>query len=695
MFVCRQPEGVLSLTFYVAADTGGTFTDVVAFDRERRTIRFGKTLTTYRNLVEGVIDCLRQMDVPFDTIDVIKHGTTHIINAFVQRRGAKTALLTTKGFRDVLEIGRANRPIGFDLHYVRQPPLVPRTRSFEITGRTGAGGEEIEPLDHEEIQALADMLTKSGIEAVAVSLVNAYANPAHEVAVAKLLRLKMPDAFVTTGTELTREWYEFERVSTAVANAYVGPRAKNYLNQFEQDFRKGGFNKTFYMMASNGGVLSLARSAEQPVALLESGPVGGCIGAGVYADALELKKLIAFDMGGTTAKCALVENGRYEVQPTYYVGGYDHGFPVRSPILDIVEVGAGGGSIASVDEQGRLRVGPRSAGSEPGPVAFGRGGVEPTVTDANLVLGRISAGAFMGGALQMDLQAARDSIATRICKPLGYGPNELDMVASGILQMATATMAGAIKEITIERGHDAREFDLFVFGGGGPLHGASLARDLHIPRVIVPPQPGNFSALGMLLAAARIDDTRTFLVPLNEASVTSMAEVFATMESGILETLRLEAHSNRIYFQRAAELRYRGQKHSLRLDITHQGNASSISDRFHGSYATRYGHSDANAAVEFVALKSTGYSSGDTIELDGLHDFSIAARSPPAPTYRPVYYSTLKRRLSTPVYSRASLPRDFAAGGPAVIEDYGSTIVVEPDDKFAVGRFGEVTIVCG
>ncbi|HWF01648.1 MAG TPA: hydantoinase/oxoprolinase family protein [Caulobacteraceae bacterium] len=681
--------------FYVAADTGGTFTDVVAYDRDRRTIHFGKTLTTYRNLVEGVIECVCEMQIPFDQIEIVKHGTTHIINAFVQRLGARTALVSTRGFRDVLEIGRANRPIGFDLHYARGAPLVPRPLSFEVGGRLDTRGDELEAVDEADVRSVAARLEAEGVEAVAVSLLNAYVDPRHEAAVAALLRDACPALFVTTGAELTRELSEFERASTAVANAYVGPKAKEYLDRFEHAFRERGFNKTFYMMASNGGVLTLARSAAQPVSLLESGPVGGCIGAGVYADALGLSRVIAFDMGGTTAKCALVENGRYEVQPTYYVGGYDRGFPVRSPILDIVEVGAGGGSIASVDEQGRLHVGPRSAGSEPGPVAFGRGGVEPTVTDANLVLGRISADAFLGGALQMDLDAARAAIGSRVAAPLGYAQaDDLDTVAAGILQMATTTMAGAIKEITIERGLDAREFELFAFGGGGPLHAATLARELHIPRVVIPPQPGNFSALGMLLAAARIDDTRTFLRPLDLAGVAGMGELFADIEAGIRATLRAESHSDQILFERAAELRYRGQKHSLRLDLAEHGAADDIARRFHLAYERRYGHSDDAAAVEFVALKATGYSVGEPVELAGMHRPDPTAPAEPKPSVRSVYYAALHQRVETPIFRRDRLPLGFAAAGPAIIEDYGSTIVVEPFDRFEVGRLGEVTIFC-
>jgi N-methylhydantoinase A len=681
------------LAFYVAADTGGTFTDVVAYDRDKGAVHFGKTLTTYRNLVEGVVGCVGDIGIAFDDIDMLKHGTTHIINAFVQRRGANTALVTTRGFRDVLEIGRANRPIGFDLDYARQAPLVPRTRSFEIAGRMDAKGREIEPIDPAEIRTLAAQLRADGVEAVAVSLINAYLDPAHEIAVAALLRAEMPGAFITTGSELTREWSEFERASTAVANAFVGPRAKEYLDRFGDAFRKGGFDRSFYMMASNGGVLSPRRSAEQPVALLESGPVGGCIGAGIYAEALGLKKVIAFDMGGTTAKCALVENGRFEVQPTYYVGGYDYGFPVRSPILDIVEVGAGGGSIAYVDEQGRLHVGPRSAGSEPGPVAFRRGGTEPTVTDANVVLGRIGTGAFMGGALQLDADGARRAIAEKIAGPLGYGAETvLENVAAGILAIASATMAGAIKEITIERGHDAREFDLFVFGGGGPLHGASLARELHIPRVIVPPQPGNFSALGMLLAAARIDEARTFLTPLDSGSVARMGTIFAEIEAAITTTLRDEAHDGQIRFLRSAELRYRGQKHSLKFDVGEQAEAGAMAEAFHAAYAQRYGHADAAAPLEFVALKSTGFAASDTIDLASLHQHD--ASRPPQPRHRDVHYASLGKSVSTAVFDRVTLPAGFAAPGPAIIEDYGSTIVVEPQDRFEVGSLGEIVIHC-
>lgn len=685
-------QGRTQLAYYLAADTGGTFTDVVSYNRRDNSVRFGKVLTTYGNLVDGVLEGSAGMGVPFEALEIVKHGTTHIINAFIQRRGAKTALVTNKGFRDVLEIGRANRPISFDLRYERNAPLVPRTQVYEIGGRIGADGREVEAIDEAEILALAERLVTEGFEAVAVSLLNSYGNTAHEDRVADLLAKALPDAFVTTGSRLSREWYEYERASTSVANAYVGPRARDYLQRFSEAFTRSGFSKTFYMMASNGGVLSLDRSSEQPVALLESGPVGGCIGAGVYSRALGLGKVIAFDMGGTTAKCAIVDNGKFEVQPTYYIGGYERGFPVRAPILDIVEVGAGGGSIASVDRHGRLSVGPRSAGSEPGPVAFGRGGVEPTVTDANLVLGRISGGRFLGGSLKLDVEASRRAILEKVASPLGFDhPDQLDIAANGILEIAATTMAGAIKEITIERGLDAREFDLFVFGGGGPLHSSKLARELHIPKVIVPLHPGNFSALGMLLAASRLDDTRTFLRALGEAEVSEMLATYREMEGSLMEALKSEAGQADVMFERTAEIRYRGQKHSLRVDIGQRSTVRELLEVFHEAYHRRYGHSDHNASAEFVSLRSTGYAGGESIDLAGL--FSHSGQAPETHT-RMVYYASLGSRVPATVYDRPDLPIGFGGEGPAIIEDFGSTIVLEPGDRFEVGRLGEINIYC-
>src|SRR5580692_11795791 len=514
----------------VAVDIGGTFTDLVAYDHDSGAVTYTKSPTTYGNLVEGVLDCFAKAKLDPHAVNFVNPGTTLVINALIQGKGAKAALVTTAGFRDILEIARGNRPDPFDLHYRRDEPLIPRELRFEVAERIGAKGEIVTPLDRAALAALAHELAGLGIEAVAIFFMNSYANPAHEEEAAQALRALMPDAYVTCSTELTREWYEYERTSTVAANAYVGPQVTSYIRRLETDLQHKGFAGSLFMMGSNGGLLSVERSCAQPVALVESGPIGGCIGAGAYAESLGFANVIAFDMGGTTAKCALVENGRFSVDSVYYAGGYVKGFPIKSSVIDIVEVGSGGGSIAWLDPQNRLHVGPHSAGSTPGPACYGNGGTEPTVTDANLVLGRLHPNRFLGGELRLDVEAAGAAIK-RIAGPLGFrGANGLLRMADGVLSLATVIMAGAIKQISIEHGLDPREFVLFCYGGGGPLHASALARELSIPTVVVPPEPGNFSAVGMLLADARLALSKTFVGVLNDGTVAALAAAFAGME---------------------------------------------------------------------------------------------------------------------------------------------------------------------
>lgn len=678
--------------YILAADTGGTFTDLVAYDREDGRLVYTKSLTTYDDLVTGVMDCLRKAEIDLGRADVVKFGTTLVINTFVQRNGARTALVTTAGFRDVLEARRGNRPLPFDLRYRRDPLLIERDLRFEVAERIGADGTIVLPLDEAGLADLATLLRRLEVEAVAVSFINSYVDPQHEAKAAALLRERLPGVYVTAGTELTREWYEYERSSTAAANAYVGPKLKDYVRRLDDRLHRDGFARTFYLMASNGGVFSVARAEQQPVMLVESGPVGGVIGAGVYGAALGLDKLIAFDMGGTTAKCAVVENGRFDVKSPYYIGGTERGFPVRGAVLDIVEVGAGGGSIAWLDELGRLRVGPKSAGSDPGPVAYGRGGTAATITDANLVLGRIGAQSFLGGEMALDDAAAAATIAETLAQPLGFGGAAgLDETAQGIIALGATTMAGAIKQITVERGLDPREFALFAFGGGGPLHAAVLARELDIPEVVIPPEPGNFSALGMILADARVDETQTFLRPLAAAGIAEMAEVFAALEARITAALAQEMGAADILFERQAEMRFRGQKHSTRVVIGAAAAEAEIRSAFQTTYRRRYGHVDPDGPVEFVSLVLTALARIDRPTPHQLRPKPRAGRSA-APTARMVYFAERGRRIETPVFSRAALAPGFAAAGPAIIEEYGSTTVVGPDDRFAIGELGEIRI---
>jgi N-methylhydantoinase A len=676
----------------VAVDIGGTFTDLVAYDHDSGAVVYTKSPTTYGNLVEGVLDCFVKAKLDPGAATLVNHGTTLVINALIQRKGAKAALVTTAGFRDILEIARGNRPDPFDLHYRRDDPLIPRALRFEVAERIGAKGEIVTPLDLAGLEALAGKLNGVGIEAVAIFFMNSYANPAHEEKAAEILRARMPSAYVTSSTELTREWYEYERTSTVAANAYVGPQVTSYIRRLETDLQTKGFAGSLFMMGSNGGLLSVARSCAQPVALVESGPIGGCIGAGAYAEALGFANVIAFDMGGTTAKCALVENGRFSVDSVYYAGGYVKGFPIKSSVIDIVEVGSGGGSIAWLDPQNRMHVGPHSAGSTPGPACYGNGGTEPTVTDANLVLGRLHPDRFLGGELRLDVAAAGAAIE-RIAGPLGFiGSNGLLRMADGILALATVIMAGAIKQISIEHGLDPREFVLFCYGGGGPLHASALARELSIPTVVVPPEPGNFSAVGMLLADARLDLSKTFVGVLNEATVTALSAAFTEMEGEARAALVREFDAREVVFERHAEMRYAGQRHNIKVPISGLADAAGVRAAFDRDYKRRYGHADLKAAAELQALHLSGFTRLRRPELARLPRAQAPARPPER---RPVYFGAARGTLDAQIFDRTALALGFQGEGPALIEEYGSTTLVWPGDGFEIGTLGEIRIRCG
>jgi N-methylhydantoinase A len=676
----------------VAVDIGGTFTDLVAYDHDSGAVVYTKSPTTYGNLVEGVLDCFVKAKLDPRTASLVNHGTTLVINALIQRKGAKAALVTTAGFRDILEIARGNRPDPFDLHYRRDEPLIPRELRFEVAERIGAKGEIVTPLDLTALDALASKLNGLGIEAVAVFFMNSYANPAHEEEAAKVLRARMPSAYVTSSTELTREWYEYERTSTVAANAYVGPQVTSYIRRLETDLQHKGFAGSLFMMGSNGGLLSVERSCAQPVALVESGPIGGCIGASGYAEALGFANVIAFDMGGTTAKCALVENGRFSVDSVYYAGGYVKGFPIKSSVIDIVEVGSGGGSIAWLDPQNRMHVGPHSAGSTPGPACYGNGGTEPTVTDANLVLGRLHPNRFLGGELRLDVEAASAAIE-RIAGPLGFvGSDGLLRMADGILALATVIMAGAIKQISIEHGLDPREFVLFCYGGGGPLHASALARELSIPTVVVPPEPGNFSAVGMLLADARLDLSKTFVGVLDDGTVAALSTAFAEMEEDARSALVREFDAREVVFERHAEMRYAGQRHNIKVPISGLADAAGIRAAFDRDYKRRYGHADLKAAAELQALHLSGFTRLRRPELARLPRVQAPAR--PAER-RQVYFGTARGTLDAQIHDRTTLAPGFKGEGPALIEEYGSTTLVWPGDSFEIGTLGEIRVRCG
>jgi N-methylhydantoinase A len=680
------------MSYVIAVDIGGTFTDLVAFDHATHRVIYAKSPTTYDNLVDGILDCFRKAKIEPAEASLVHHGTTLVINSLIQRKGAKTALVTSQGFRDILEIARGNRPDPFDLHYQRDEPLIPRELRLEVPERMDSKGEMVTPLDRVALKNLADEIKKLGVESLAVFFMNSYINPVHEEAAADILKELLPDTYVTFSTDLTRQWYEYERCSTVAANAYVGPQVSTYIRRLDSDLKGQGFAGSLFMMGSNGGLLSAERTCRQPIGLVESGPIGGCIGAAAYAGKLGFKNVVAFDMGGTTAKCALVENGRFSVNSVYYANGYVKGFPIKSAVIDIVEVGSGGGSIAWIDSQKRLHVGPQSAGSTPGPVCYGRGGAEPTVTDANLVLGRLNPANFLGGEMQLDLSAAERAVADKIATPLGYaGESGTIQMADGVISIATVIMAGAIRKISVEHGLDPRDFILFSYGGGGPLHSCALAHELSIPTVVIPPEPGNFSAVGMLLADARIDTSKTFVGILNEKTVPTMADVYATMERDAAESLAKEFGVGDVFFERHAEMRYRGQRHNIKVPVSGLKNAEDIRAAFERDYKRRYGHADAKAPAEFQALHLSAFARLKQPEIARLPRAAATARGAES---RRVYIGNAGGWLDAQIYRRDTLEPGFRAAGPAVIEEYGSTTIVWPGDRFAVGELHEIRIEC-
>lgn len=675
---------------FVAVDTGGTFTDLVAFDSARRSVRYTKALTTHDDPIEGILSCIDKAAVNLSEAELFKHGTTLVINTLLERSGPCTAVIATRGFRDLLDFGRGNRTEPFNLFYRREPPLATREFRFELSERIDARGEVVVEPTYAEIEEIAARLHKLDVKSVAVSFVNSYLNPVHEECVAGWLRELLPNCYITTGSSITREWYEFERTATATANAYAGPNIGRYVGALDEALKRRSFSGSLLFMGSNGGVLSVQHSAAAPILLVESGPVGGCIGTTAYSSALGIGNLIAFDMGGTTAKCALVKSHTFEIHSTYHIGGYGRGVPVRAPVVDIVEVGAGGGSIAWIDEHNHLRVGPRSAGSQPGPVSYGRGGTEPTVTDANLVLGHIDISGFQNGEMALDDDAAFRSLKERLGERLGYdGEVRILELAAGIISIANACMGEAIKRITVQRGEDPADFKLFAYGGGGPLHAADIARELNIPMVIIPPEAGNFSAVGMLLANIRRDDGRTFLRRLNDQTLREADIVFRTIEDEMRQRIVTDFGAIPVSFQRAFEMRYVGQFHTIRVPAGRE-TAAELGARLNGAYRERYGHAPDTMA-EFVSVHCTA--SAETQQPD---IFGLAGKLPRSPPKdlktRAIYFPDLGGSLEAVVFARHQLPIGFVGCGPAVIEEYGSTTLIGHSDSFEIGPLGEIRV---
>jgi N-methylhydantoinase A len=677
----------------VAVDIGGTFTDVVVFDETKASLQLAKTLSTPADLARGVRDGLAKAALPLEQVVSLIHGSTVVINAVVERCGAKTALVTTKGFRDVYEIGRINRPESFNPRFRKHRPLVPREVIFEVTERMLADGSVRTPLDEEGARQVARILKEEGVEAVAVLFLHSYRSPQHELRMCEILREVDNTLFISASHELSREYREYERTSTVVANAYVGPRVSKYLGDLERGLEEDGFTGSLMIMQSNGGLSDVELARRQCIQMMESGPAGGVVGAMAYCEALGLEAAIAFDMGGTTAKACVIRRGEPSLSPDYFIGGYNEGLAIRIPVLDIVEVGTGGGSVAWLDEGGALHVGPRSAGAEPGPVSYGRGGVEPTVTDANVVLGRLSPDRFLGGEMRLDQKAAENALRERLAVPLNVS---LERAASGMLQVATSAMANAVRHVTLERGLDPRDFALIAYGGGGPLHASSVARELSIGTVIVPQAPGHFSSLGMLMADFRRDYVQTLFKRLDDLEMADLEEQFRALErEGKLALQQSGIDGDRIVFERAADMRYVGQEHAVAVRMPastgDERARDEIKKRFDDAHELRYSHSAPDEPADIVSLRVSAI--GRLVK-PPFPTILAGAAMPPADAERGTRPVIFEGHDSMPVkvFDRAFLRAGNVITGPAIIEELASTTVVEPGDMITVNRYGHLVM---
>src|SRR3954468_18735282 len=510
----------------VAIDIGGTFTDLIGFDEKTNAFIQAKSLTTPAQLVQGIIDCLNKSGIKSGGIDELIHGSTIAINTLIERKGAKTGLGVTRGTRDVYIIGRGNRPEAYNLLFHKHRPLVSRQLTREVEERILPSGEVHARLDRASLKEACRVLKEEGVDAVAVCFLHSYVNPEHERAAGEALREALPDAYLSLSHDILREYREFERMSTTVVNAYIGPKVGGYVSSLKSCLGEVGFRGDLSIMRSNGGVMTPEIPTEKPVARMESGPVGGIIASAQVGLALGYQNVISFDMGGSTAKASLVRDGEATLAPGYYVGGYASGHPVMLPMIDVVEVGAGGGSIAWIDNIGALKVGPQSAGADPGPICYRGGGTEPTITDANVVLGRLDPDNFLGGAMKLYAAGGARGVEEKIAKPL-----KMDTIAAAeaILEIAIAKMSLAVREVSVAKGYDPRDFALVASGGAGPLHVIAIARELHIPTVIVPLFPSHFSALGMLVADERHDFICTYYSDLASIDFKALLQVYDEM----------------------------------------------------------------------------------------------------------------------------------------------------------------------
>ena len=689
--------------YRLGVDIGGTFTDATLVDEVTGEVRIGKVPTTPDDPADGFMAAVQQVlsgaGVAPAAVRYVVHSTTVATNAIIEGTVAPTGFITTAGFRDLLEIARQVRPTLYDLRFEKPPPLVPRHRCFGVPERLDARGQVLTPLDEAAVRSAAAALREAGVAAVAVCFLHAYANPAHEQRAGAIVREVFPAAVVSLSAEVAPEFREYLRASTTVINAAVQPIVATYLRTIEARLRAAGLTAELLVMQSSGGVYTFAAARERPVFMVESGPAAGVVAAAYLGTTLGYRDVISFDMGGTTAKAGLVQDGRPRVTKDYEVGaaaragsgsGRGSGYPIRTPVIDLVEIGAGGGSIAWVDSGGALRVGPRSAGADPGPACYGRGGVEPTITDANLVLGRLNPEAILGGALALNVERARRAIEEQCARRLGL---DVVTVAHGIVEIANAAMVGALRLVSVQRGYDPRDFVLIAFGGAGPVHANRLAAELAIPVTLIPMSPGTTSALGLLVTDLEHEYAVTLLARLDGLDVGAVEAAFERLATEGRAALRREGvPPAEMAFRRGADLRYVGQSYELTVPLPDGEFGPDqlvwVRDAFHAAHERAYGFSAPDEPVELVNLRLTAVGAIAKPRLRELAPGQDAAVARTAT--RSVYFAERGGYVDCPIYDRYRLGAGAVVAGPAIVEEFDSTSVIHPGYQARVDRYGNL-----
>ncbi|WP_250030805.1 hydantoinase/oxoprolinase family protein [Paractinoplanes maris] len=668
----------------VAIDVGGTFTDVVELTPATGEIRFGKVPTTPSQPTAGVLDAFGTTEAPMAEVGMFTHGTTLGLNALLTRTGARTAVVGTAGFRDVYLLGRTDRRTNYDITYKKPAALVERYDTFEVPERSLFDGSVHLPLDEEAARTVAATIAERGYDSVAVAFLHSYANPAHEARMREILAEVAPDVVVTVSHELSREYREYERTSTAVLDAYVKPIVRRYLERLEGELAGGGFDGRFLMTRSGGGAMTARSAREQPVSLILSGPAGGVIGATAFGELIGRPNLITIDMGGTSLDASLVIDG----EPVLHQGAEFESLPINTPSLYIHTIGAGGGSIAWLDDAGALQVGPQSAGADPGPASYGKGGTQPTFTDAALAVGYMGTTAALGGRLSLD-----DRLALGALEPLA---TKLDMtplgLARGMIRISTTKIMGAVRAITVEVGRDPKDFALLSFGGGGGLVAVDVAHELGIPTVIVPPGQGAFSAFGMLFADVQHDFARTAVTSLAELDSPGTAAGYAEMAAEAAEALGAEgfAPANQV-LTRSVDVRYAGQEHTVTVPVPDgtSGIAAAVERQFTELHERQYGHvMDDPIEITTLRLRASGQ-----VDKPTLPKLSVRDSGPAQPEgHRDVYVSAEQPAVPYALFTRETLLAGDEIAGPAVIHEHTATTVIHAGDQLRVGEHGEMVI---